>query len=162
MSDEFDTTGGTTGGGADDNTDPGRYVALDLGLRFSHPLGGMRPYFEALEQGRALGVCCEACARTWFPPRRTCCGHSVANNWRELAGEGAVLAITSGERSLPFTDERKPMILALVALDGADNAALGWMANDAPVAPGSRVRLLAATENAVHPAQCACFELIDE
>ena len=79
---------------ASDNTGPGRYVSLDLGLHFSHPLGCLRPYFEALEQGRALGVRCEGCARTWFPPRRTCCGNSVADNWTELAGEGTVLGIT--------------------------------------------------------------------
>ena len=97
MSDATDAT--------DDNTGPGRYVSLDLRLRFSHPLGSLRPYFEALEQGRALGVRCEACARTWFPPRRTCCGHSVADNWTtlagdnrtELAGAGTVLSITSRE-----------------------------------------------------------------
>jgi len=158
MSDEFDTTGDTTG----DNTDPGRYVTLDLGLRFNHPLGSLRQYFDALEQGRALGVRCESCARTWFPPRRTCCDHSVAGNWTELAGDGTVLSITFGERSVPFTDEREPMSLALVALDGADNAALGWIANDPPAAPGSRVRLAVAAENTVHPAQCARFEPVDD
>jgi len=147
---------------ASDNTGPGRYVSLDLGLHFSHPLGCLRPYFEALEQGRALGVRCETCARTWFPPRRTCCGNSVADNWTELAGEGTVLGITSGERSPPFTDSREPMSLALVALDGADNAALGWIANDQPAAPGSRVRLGVAAEHAVHPAQCARFEPVDD
>jgi uncharacterized OB-fold protein len=146
----------------DDNTGPGRYVSLDLRLRFSHPLGSLRPYFEALEQGRALGVRCEACARTWFPPRRTCCGRSVADNWTELAGAGTVLSITSGERSLPFTDGREPMSLALVAMDGADNAALGWIASDGSTGPGSRVRLAAAAENSVHPAQCARFEPIDD
>jgi len=78
---------------ASDNTGPGRYVSLDLGLHFSHPLGCLRPYFEALEQGRALGVRCESCARTWFPPRRTCCGNSVAENWTELAGAGHFAAI---------------------------------------------------------------------
>jgi hypothetical protein len=89
MSDATDAT--------DDNTGPGRYVSLDLRLRFSHPLGSLRPYFEALEQGRALGVRCEACARTWFPPRRTCCARSVADNRTELAGAGTVLSITSRE-----------------------------------------------------------------
>lgn len=147
--------------GASDDKGGGRYVALDLSLRFNHPLGSLRPYFEALEQGRALGVRCESCARTWFPPRRTCCGHSVASNWTELAGDGTMLSITAGERSLPFTNEREPMSLALVAMDGADNAALGWIANDRPAAPGSRVRLTVAAENAVHPAQCARFVPVD-
>ncbi len=148
--------------GESGNKGAGRYVALELSLRFNHPLGGLYPYFEALEQGRALGVRCEACARTWFPPRRTCCGHSVADNWTTLAGDGVVLAVTSGERSVPFADGREPMSLALVALDGADNAALGWLSIDEGVAPGSRVRLAAAVEKAAHPAQCTRFEPVDD
>ncbi len=146
-----------------DHTRQGRYVELDLGLHYTHPLGDLRPYFEALEAGRALAVRCTLCDRTWFPPRRTCCGHSPLANWTELAGTGTMLSITCGERYLPFTDKRAPMSLALVALDGADNAALGWIEDvEERLLPGSRVRLVAETEDAVHPVQSARFQPVDD
>ena len=88
-----------------DDSQQGRYVALELGLRYTHPLGDLRAYFEGLENGRALGVHCDLCGRTWFPPRRTCCAHSLLTGWTELSGSGTVLSITSGEFCLPFTGD---------------------------------------------------------
>jgi uncharacterized OB-fold protein len=146
-----------------DDSQHGRYVALELELRYTHPLGDLRTYFEGLENGRALGVRCDACGRTWFPPRRSCCGHSLLAGWTELTGTGTVLSITSGEFCLPFTDERGPMSLALITLDGADNAALGRLTDvHESVAPGARVRLVAVTGKGVHPSQMARFEPIDD
>ena len=133
------------------------YVGLTLSLAFDHPLGDLREHLEALAEGRALANRCPACRRAWFPPRRVCCGRMLEANWVSLPGTGTVLAVTHTERIVPFAGERESLGLALVALDGTDNAAVGWLTTGGTAAPGARVRLVASVEGAVHPVQCARF-----
>ena len=133
---------------------------IDVNIRYTHSLGELSPYFEGLIAGRAVASTCVACGRTWFPPRLGCCSRAGPARWKTLEGTGRIAAGTNGGGTLPFGGGSAGEGLALIALDGADNLALGWVDGLGDVPPvGARVRLVAATTatRAPHPAQAARF-----
>lgn len=131
---------------------------IDLGLRYTHAFGNLTPYFEGLSVGRAVASKCAACRRTWFPPRFGCCPKIGAVHWITLAGTGRIVAGTTGGGTLPFNGGPAGEGLALVALDGTDNLALGWVDGLGDVPPeGARVRLVTTETRPPHPAQAARF-----
>lgn len=115
-------------------------IALSMQFHYSHPLGERGPYFAGLQGARVMASRCPACARAWFPPQR-CCGAGF--HWEQLAGTGTVVVATDG--------------FALIAMDGADNLALGVLREPARV--GDRVRMAPAPEPAGHPAQAVFFQV---
>ena len=78
--------------------------------------------------------------------------------WTILAGTGSVVAGTNGGGTLPFGGGPAGEGLALIALDGADNLALGWVDGLGGEPPeGARVRLVTTGARPSHPAQAARF-----
>jgi uncharacterized OB-fold protein len=136
--------------------------SLSLKLDYRHGVGRFGPYFAALEDGRALAAQCPSCDRTWFPPRAFCPEHGIRTVDRLLAGTGTIAAVTDGPSRLPFSGCETSGSLVLVAMDGADNLALGRMElPPAAISRGTRVRL-AGAKGLAHPAQSACFVLSEE
>lgn len=134
------------------------YLAIDLHLRYMHPFGALRPYFEALTQGRAAATRCPTCLRAWSPPRLSCPQDQIDTQWIALSGHGHIVSVTSGESRLPLADTPGRHTFALIALDGADNLAFGRVVcGETTVKRGQRVRLLRAPGKAPHPAQAAYF-----
>lgn len=137
--------------------DAGARVALKLELDYAHPLGALAPYFEGLERGQAIASRCDACGRTWFPPRLSCPGHG-ATVWAPLDGGGRIVSATVTESRLPFGGPSELHVFALVAMDGAENLAFGRVgAEPGAVLAGLRVRLARAPGAWPHPAQAAWF-----
>ena len=131
---------------------------IEVTLRYTHALGALAPYFEGLAAGRAVASTCAACRRTWFPPRLGCCSRAVAGPWTTLTGTGRIVASTSGGGTLPFGGGPAGERLALIALDGADNLALGWLDGfGGEPAAGARVRLVTSGRSPPHPAQAARY-----
>ena len=131
---------------------------IELTLRYAHSFGALAPYLEGLAAGRAVASTCADCGRTWFPPRPGCCAQAGPARWTTLAGTGRVEAGTNGGGTLPFGGGPAGEGLALVALDGAGNLALGWVDGLGDVPPeGARVRLVASPLPVPHPAQAARF-----
>ena len=134
------------------------YRTIEVTLRYTHALGALAPYFEGLAAGRAVASTCAACGRTWFPPRLGCCSRAGPVQWTTLTGAGRVVAGTCGGGTLPFGGGPAGEGLALIALDGADNLALGWVdgfGGDPP--EGARVRLVTSGRDPPHPAQAARY-----
>ena len=132
--------------------------SIEVTLRYAHALGGLAPYFNGLAAGRAVASTCPNCGRTWFPPRLGCCSRPGPVRWTTLAGAGRIVAGTNGGGTLPFGGGPAGGGLALVALDGADNLALGWIDGFGVVPPeGARVRLVATGHRPPHPAQAARY-----
>ena len=78
--------------------------------------------------------------------------------WTTLDGTGRIVAGTNGGGTLPFGGGPAGEGLALVALDGADNLALGWVDGLGDVPPeGARVRLVTSGSRPPHPAQAARY-----
>ena len=131
---------------------------IEVALRYDHALGALAPYFEGLAAGRAVASQCAVCERTWFPPRLGCCSRAGPAQWTTLAGTGRVAAGTSGGGTLPFGGGPAGAGLALIALDGADNLALGWVDGFGDAPPeGARVRLVIGDPHPPHPAQAARY-----
>lgn len=132
--------------------------SIEVTLRYAHALGGLAPYFDGLAAGLAVAATCPACRRTWFPPRLGCCSRAEVVQWTTLAGTGRIVAGTNGGGTLPFGGGPAGEGLALVALDGADNLALGWVDGLGDVPPeGARVRLVTSGSRPPHPAQAARY-----
>lgn len=136
----------------------GNRIAIDLHLRYTHPLGALAPYFDGLREGQARASRCPVCRHTCFPPRLLCAHDRHQTEWTTLNGAGCIISVTSGISRLPLSDTKAAYCFALVAVDGADNAAFARVVGD-PVllVPGTRVHLVATGGEAPHPAQCACF-----
>lgn len=137
--------------------DAGARLALKLELDYAHPLGALAPYFDGLERGQAIASRCDACGRTWFPPRLACPSHG-ATVWVPLDGAGRIVSATVTESQLPFGGPIGLHVFALVAMNGAENLAFGRVAAELSVVlPGLRVRLARAPGTWPHPAQAAWF-----
>ena len=114
---------------------------LTLALRYARGVGDLSPYFDGLAKGVARATRCAACGRAWFPPRLTCPAGHTGLEWIALPGTGIVRTLTQGEGRLPFEADARPLVLALVAMEGADNLALGRI-DASEVRPGDRVQLV--------------------
>ena len=133
-------------------------IDVTLTLRYTYALGALSPYFDGLAAGRAVASVCAACGRIWFPPRPGCCSRAGAVQWTTLTGAGRIVAGTSGGGALPFGGGPAGEGLALIALDGADNLALGPVDGFGGEPPaGARVRLVAGGRRPPHPAQAARY-----
>jgi len=133
-------------------------VPLDVSLSYRHSHGWLSPFFEGLTRSEAMGTHCPACGKVWCPPRRRCPIHEDALAWHGLTGVGTVLQATAFEDTLPLQSTSRLHVVALVRLDGAENAMLGRLGVALDVAyPGQRVRLAPAPYPTTHPAQSAWF-----
>ncbi|MGI9301669.1 MAG: Zn-ribbon domain-containing OB-fold protein [Gammaproteobacteria bacterium] len=132
-------------------------VSIDLHLQYRHMLGELAPYFYGLERGEAVASRCPVCNKVWFPPRLVCARDRVETEWTELSGSGTVISVTTGHGLLPLAAVGEQHTFALIALDGADNAAFGRIVSRALVGPGDRVRITKNPQPARHPAQAAYY-----
>ncbi len=138
-------------------------LTLELQLRYAYTPGGLRPYFEALQQGQALASRCPQCQRIWFPPRLLCSYDRSTTEWVRLSGRGRIISVTCGTSRLPLAQTSSHHCFALLALDGADNTSFARVIGDERVLQkGARVRLSAAAAATPHPAQSACFVVDDK
>ena len=132
---------------------------LTLTLRYNRSVGDLTPYFEGLATGEARATRCVQCGLTWFPPRLSCTRGHAPLQWHTLPGAGIVRAVTNGVGRVPFEAEERRLVLALVAMEGADNLALGRIDATVPLHAGDRVRLAPDTELRDGRAWSAVFEL---
>ncbi len=124
------------------------YIPIRIELDYSYSLGELKPYFDALLEGRALASRCPECGRVSFPPRIKCEFDQQQSRWQELTGLGTIRRITVGRAGA----------LAQIAMDGADNLCLGQV-ECINLKTNDRVRLMSGNRaNIRHPAQCAFFQ----
>lgn len=129
-----------------------------LTLQYNRSVGDLAPYFEGLATGVARATRCAKCARSWFAPRSVCPQGHTELAWLTLPGTGVVQALTQGKGKLPFDAQDRALVLALVAMEGADNLALGRIEATRPVREGDRVRLIPDTMRRGGRAWSAVFE----
>ena len=84
-----------------------------LNLDYTIPVGDLAPYFDALQDGKALASECSGCGHVAFPARTQCgaCG-DADSKWKPLTGVGQILFRTDGGSGS----------FALVKFDGADTS----------------------------------------
>ena len=127
------------------------YFSLKVEFDYDYSLGELRPYFDALLEGRALGSRCPQCERVNFPPRLSCNFDRQFAAWHELSGEGTIIQLTVGKEG----------VFAEIAMDGADNYCLGRLSGT-NFCPGDRVVLNVSEEASIrHPAQIAIYRPIE-
>ncbi len=86
-------------------------MKYQMNLDYSIPPGDLAPYFEALQDGKALASECNGCGNVAFPARMqcgACCNSDI--KWKPLNGTARVLFRTDGGSGS----------FALVKFDGAD------------------------------------------
>ena len=130
------------------------YFPLKLELDYSYSLGDLKPYFDALREGKALASRCPKCGKTGFPPRLICDDDHTSTEWQELEGTGCIVEMTTGKDA-----NGECASFALIRMDGADNCALGRLKGD-NLKKGDRVRLEVKNPNAEHPAQSTVYVLL--
>lgn len=63
-----------------------------LTLDYTLPTGVLTPYFDALQDGKALASACPACGHIAFPARTLCARCDLqSTQWVELSGRATVL-----------------------------------------------------------------------
>ncbi len=74
------------------------------------------------DEQKILGVRCEACDKTFVPPRQTCerCFADLTDQWVEVSNEGEVTGFTIVRHAEPYQPKEPPYVLALIKLDGTD------------------------------------------
>ena len=111
---------------------------------------------ELKANARLVGARCGACGKVYVPPPDVCgeC-YKPLEDWVPLTGEGTVVAITTVERTMPFSPIAAPYTLALVRLDGADTNMLHLAAPG--LKAGDRVAALFKAERAGTLLDIECF-----
>ncbi len=113
------------------------------------------------DEQRILGVRCEACAKTFVPPRETCerCFADLTEHWVEVSGEGEVTGFTVVRYPEPYQPQEPPYVLALIRLDGTDTPLAHILdCGDVENARiGMRVKAVFAEEPQENILQIACF-----
>lgn len=135
-------------------------MQLLLTLRYAHGVGELAPYFDGVARGVAVATRCPHCAQAWFQPRLVCPKAHGDLEWIELPGTGVVRTVTFGPGRLPFDGDARQMVLALVAMDGATNLALGRIEGASDVRNGDRVRLVPDRATPGGHAWGAVFEVV--
>ncbi len=132
------------------------YFPLQIELDYSYSVGSLKPYFDALTDGRALASRCSECGFVSFPPRLVCHLDHQETDWIQLNGIGQVTQITQSTVS-----ENDLVYFALIKMEGAMNLTLGRLFCD-EIQKGARVQLIATDSEVQHPAQSAYFMRADE
>lgn len=107
-------------------------------------------FLVALRDDRKiLGTRCEACSRTFVPPRKTCPVCFGENEtWVEVSSRGVVESFTVVRRQLAALARKVPVIFGLIRLDGADTAILHYIDEVAPEALRIGMRVTACFSDA--------------
>lgn len=127
------------------------YIPIRIILDYSYSLGELKPYFDTLRNGEALGSKCPECQKVHFPPRLICEDDGTSTEWHQLEGTGTITEITTQANGESF---------ALIAMDGASNKALGHLTQSS-VKPGDRVKITQYDPEAEHPANCVVYTLVN-
>lgn len=93
------------------------------------------PYWAAARDSRLTCAQCADCRHFRSPPSPFCpkC-RSQRLNWPTLPGTGTIYSFTVVERAvLPGTEASVPYVVAVVSLDGADDARIISNVLDAPI-----------------------------
>lgn len=92
-----------------------------LTLDYTIPTGTLTPYFDALQDGKALASACTACGVVAFPARTLCgaCGEKDMK-WSPLKGTARILFRT--DNCADESTDKSKVSFALVEFDGADTA----------------------------------------
>lgn len=111
---------------------------------------------ELKEHGRLVGARCGGCNRVYVPPADVCgqC-YRPLDEWVPLTGEGAIIALTRVERTMPFSPMAAPYTLALIRLDGADTDLLHLASAD--LRAGDRVKAVFKSERTGSLLDIECF-----
>lgn len=133
--------------------------AFSLTLQHTRGVGDLLPYFEGLAIGAARATRCAQCAQAWFAPRLVCPRGHTDLQWIALPGTGIIRSVTQTKGTLPFGARERRLVLAWVAMDGADNLVFGRIDPAADVCIADRVRLVADSEVRGGRAWSVVFEL---
>jgi len=135
---------------------PYQYFAGAVGSRFIVALR---------DEKKILGVRCQKCEKTFFPPRQTCerCFSDLAGNWVELQPTGEVTNFTVIHYAEPYQPKEPPYVLALIRLDGADTPVAHILdcGDAANARTGMRVRAVFAEERKDNILGISHFEPIE-
>lgn len=136
---------------------------LEIAFTYRHDVGDLRPFFDALAEGRLLGARCVRCGRRWCPPRLVCPVDGAETAWVELSGRGTLRAVTFGAGRIPPKGPAGEFAWGLVDVDGCDNAATVRLSGSpGGLRPGARVRLAPPEGPAAHPIQRFVFAPVGE
>jgi uncharacterized OB-fold protein len=102
------------------------------------------------DKQKIMGVRCNACNKTFVPPRQTCerCMEDIRNNWVELKNTGEVVNFTVVRYDDKHLPRKAPFVLAMIKLDGADTPMTHIVEGIAPdkVAEGLKVKAVFAKQ----------------
>lgn len=134
-------------------------LSLELRFGFTHSLGKLSRFFEALEDRMLLATVCERCGRVWMPPRVHCPEDLSVTRWQELPGHGVLEAGTVSAYALGTG--AAPEMLGYVRLEGADSALLQRLRGIddlRDLEPGLPVRVAWSETAVAHPMDLFWFE----
>lgn len=133
-----------------------KYFPLQIELDYSYSVGDLKPYFDALSEGRTLASRCLECNYVSYPPRLICHKDHERTKWLELNGTGQIVEITQCKDS-----KNRPTYFALIKMEGANNYTLGRLFCDR-ITKGDHVKVAAANAEVNHPAQSARFNRVSQ
>lgn len=91
-------------------------------------------FFKAINKGKLLAAKCKACDVTYVPPKTYCerCFARLEGSYAEVAPRGKVHAFTVCHKKIDGSPADKPMVLAVVKIDGTDGCIVHFLGNVKP------------------------------
>ena len=86
-------------------------------------------FFRALIKGNMIAAECGSCNVVYLPPRTYCerCFARLERSYREVSPVGTVHTFTVCHKKLDGTRPDKPMLLAMVKIDGTDGGLVHYL-----------------------------------
>ncbi len=127
----------------DEKTGELQWVDLrELRLRYLISVENIKPFFEALKEGKFVTTKCKKCGRLFFPPQKDCPSCRISDmDWVEISREGVLETLTVLFVKPPSFNHYDPYTVAIAKLDDGPRVT-AWLKGDPrQVRPGMKVRL---------------------
>ncbi len=134
---------------------------IEMTQRYRHTLGHAHPFYRGIEAGVLRATRCDACGRSWFPPRRFCDDDLEETGWYDLPGTGTVVAATRVHSPPPFGGVEVPYLLASIRLDGVDGGITHRVIGRTIPRKGTAVAARFTEDEPAHPLLRIAFEVLE-
>ena len=107
------------------------YWTGQIPLEYIYTMGRAgQAFFETIrDKGKLMGARCGRCDITYVPPRIYCeqCFDRLEGDFQEVSSKGQVHTFTVLHRNLDGTAKDKPLVLALIRLEGTDGGLIHYL-----------------------------------
>jgi len=112
------------------------YWEGEIPLEYIYTCGraGEAFFRHLMKKGSFLGARCDACQKTYVPPRTYCekCFNRLEDSYLDVGKRGTVHTFSVLHKNLDGSSKKEPTVMALIRLDGTDGGVIHYLGQIKP------------------------------